>query len=269
MTRRILLLVLIPVLAMIASSCDDTEINTPGLQIVINGELFKAEEMVLLSDEEGYTIQGVENDKKLSIHLSDIKSGTYALGEGLENSVHYVNEEGVEFTTDMEKASGEVMLTYSDLDGVTGTFYFQTTDTSKTRLHAHNGHIYQVPFGSEDSLPDFDFENEASFSVNGEEVEVTEVEVRLRENTIELAVIAENNQRLKVSIDRSVEVGTIDLPSTEASIIYLLDGESEELTSGTFEVLLHEPTVLQHLKAKFEGETEDGNQVTGAFQVSY
>lgn len=148
MIRRILFLVLIPFLAM---SCKDIEDNTPALQIVVNGDLFKAENMQYTTEEGGgYTIKGINENSALEIYLTSLSVGTYEFGEELDNVITYTNSEG-EFTTDIRNGGGEVRIEeLSELDYVTGTFFFRASDTTGNRMQAVNGHIYQVPFGSGD-----------------------------------------------------------------------------------------------------------------------
>lgn len=256
---------------MSAISCDDLEDNTPALQIMVNGELFKAKEMQVAAEEEGgYILTGVNGNSALSIHLSDVTEGSYALGEDSTNTLSFITEDG-EFTTTNENGGGEVMITDTGmLDYITGTFHFVATDTSGTKMRGLNGHIYQVSFGSEDmELPEGVFENQATLVVGEEHVDITNIEARLADDKIEIVVIGENDQRLEIRVNQSVEVGEITLPDEDIFLAYVLDGDSDEVTSGVFEVILHMDETLQHLIAEFEGTTENGHEISGSFQVSY
>lgn len=271
MIRRILLLILMPVLAISAISCDDLEDNTPALQVMVNGELFKAEEMKVITEEEGgYTLSGVNESQSLNIHLTNATEGSYTFGEGSGNTLSLITEEG-EFTTTNENGGGEVMITdVGALDYITGTFHFLATDTSGTKMRGSNGHIYQVSFGSEDmELPDGELENEAAFVVDGVEVSVTDIEAQLVNGTIEVVVIGENDQRLNFIVNPSVEAGELTLPDENIFFAYLIEGENHLVESGTFEVTMHEAEVFQQLMAEFEGTTVEGHEISGSFQVSY
>lgn len=263
MIRRILLLLLLPLFVI---SCEDLEDNNPALQIVINGELFKANEMTTVTEEDGsYIIQGIENDKKLYIYLSDIQNGSYEIGEGKADKIVYIDEEGREFTTDFEDAAGEVLLTDSGLDYITGTFYFRTSDTSKTRLQAHNGHIYQVPFGSD--LEDPDLNNQADYSVDGEEVVVNDVELKEVDGKIYIEILADNDQRISIEVPNSIAEGEIDLPDTDVIFEYYIDGNQQSIENGVLDVQIHE-TNLGMLRAIFKVTTIE-HELEGFFQVMY
>lgn len=264
MIRRILLLVLIPLLAM---SCEDTEVNNPALQIMINGELFRAKEMNTMKNEDGgYIIQGIEENRKLQIYLTDISSGSYMLGEGAANKIVYLDENGVEFTTMMEKASGGVMLTEdSGFEYVTGTFYFQTIDTTKIRIQAHNGHIYQVPFGSgEIDVPDL--ENKGDITVDEEEIPISKVEAEASGNSIKVEIIG-SDQRISIVLPKDIQESVVALPSTVVEFNYYVDGTNQNIQVGELDIMLHEANVGM-MMASFEFSTGE-NKVEGSFQIVY
>lgn len=273
MIRRILLLILIPVLATTAISCDDLEDNTPALQVMVNGELFKAEDMQVATEENGgYTLTGINGNSALNVYLSNVTEGSYKLGEGSENVLLLKTEDG-EFTTAHENGGGEVMITDAGiLEYISGTFHFTAVaiDTSGVKMRGSNGNFYQVSFGAEDmELPDGAFDNKATLLVEGVTVNVTDVNARLVDEQIEIVVIGDNDQRFEVKVKQSVEVGELTLPDDNVFMAYLLDGNSDEVTSGVFNVTVHEAEELQHLRVNFEGTTENGHEVSGSFQVNY
>lgn len=270
MIRRILLIILIPVLAITAISCDDLEDNNPALQVMVNGELFKADEMQVATEEDGdgYILTGINEDSSLSIYLTDIAEDSYSFGENSENTLSLITE-GKEFTTTNENGSGVVIISDSSkLDYITGTFNFLATDTSGTKLHGANGHIYQVAFGSSDlDIPDLEINN-AVFKVGSEDVEVDEVKALYEDSNIEISIIGADSQRISIVLPDTIEDGEIDLPNADVSFAYLLDGDTFNVVSGTLQITAHD-TDLQVITASFNVITEGEYEVSGSFQVAY
>lgn len=270
MIRRILLLALIPVLAISTISCDDLEDNTPAFQVMVNGELFKAEQMQIATEEDGgYMLTGIEETSMLEIYLVNISEGSHSFGEESENVLRFSNATG-SYTTAIKNGGGELQLTgNSALEDVTGTFHFLAADTSGARMHGTNGHIYQLPFGSEDmELPDFEVEDEGAFSVDGDEVNVTALEAIVDDGVINIEILGAEDRRIAIQVPETIGVGVVTLPSNDERFIYYVNGEDYAVVDGTLEIQIHENTTGV-IKASFQVETEGPHELVGSFRVTY
>ncbi|HLW14333.1 MAG TPA: DUF6252 family protein [Flavobacteriaceae bacterium] len=270
MIRRILLLVLLPVLAISTISCEDLEDNTPAFQVMVNGELFKAKEMQIATEEDGgYMLTGVDETSMLEIYLSNITEGSHSFGETSQNILTFSNATGT-FTTAIENGGGELLLTGSSvLEDITGTFHFRAADTSGARMHGTNGHIYQLPFGDANmELPDFEVEDGGEFSVNGEMVHVTAVEAAEGEGMIAIEILGAEDRRVAIQVPETIEAGVVTLPSTEENFVYYVGGETFTVVSGSLEIEIHDRD-SRVLKASFQVETEGEHEVVGSFRVTY
>jgi|SRR5690625_4747483 len=270
MIRKILFLVLVPLLAISVISCEDLEDNTPAFQVMVNGELFKADEMQVTSQDSGYMLTGINEDEEsiLNIFLANIDQGSHAFGELSSNELIYTNPTG-RYTTAFENGGGELMLTGSNVEGITGTFHFLAADTSGARMYGTNGQIYQLPFGSNDiGLPGDETENEGGLKVNGVNINVITVQAVSENNKINIEILGENNTRLAIQLSQTIGEGGISLPSTDASLTYFENSESYDVVDGTLNIESHDnDTGL--IKGNFQVETDDSHQLDGSFQVVY
>lgn len=270
MIRRILLLVLIPVLAISAISCEDLEDNSPAFQVTVNGELFKAKQMQITTEEDGgYMLTGIDETSILEIYLRNISEGSHSFGEESENILRFTNERGT-FTTAIKNGGGELMLTGdSGLGDVTGTFHFLAADASGARMHGTNGHVYQLPFGDENmELPDFELEDGGEFSVDGEVVNVIAVEAAEAEGIIAIEILGAEDRRVAIQIPQTIGVGVVTLPSDDESLVYYAGGEAYDVLGGTLEIEIHDNNTGV-IKASFQVETEGAHEVVGTFRVTY
>lgn len=270
MIRRILLFVLIPVFAVTTLSCDDLEDNSPALQVMVNGELFKAKQMQITTEEDGgYMLTGIDETSMLEIYLKNISEGSHSFGEESENILTFSSASGT-FTTAIENGGGELMLTgNSELGDVTGTFHFLAADTSGARMHGANGHIYQLPFGDANmELPDFEMEDGGEFSVNGEVVHVTALEATEDEGVIAIEILGEEDRRIAIQVPETIEAGVVTLPSTEESFVYYVSGEAHTVVGGSLEIEIHDND-SRLIKASFQVETEGEHELDGIFHVTY
>jgi len=269
MTRKILLLVLIPLLAVSFISCEDIQDNTPAFQVMVNGELFKASEMQITTEDDGYMLTGIDEESMLNIYLTNIAEGSYSFSQTSRNVLTFSNPTG-KYTTAFEDGSGELLLTgNSAMEDITGTFYFIAADTSGARMHGSNGQIYQLPFGSDDiGLPGDETENEGEYNVNGNDVNVINVQAVSQNDNINIEVLGENDTRIAIQLAQTIEVGTLTLPSTEATIVYFENSESYNVVDGVLEIEIHDND-LGLIKGNFQVETEESHQIEGSFQVIY
>ena len=269
MIRKILLLVLIPILAISVISCEDLEDNTPAYQVMVNGELFKASEMQITTGNDGYTLIGIDEESTIKIYLTDLSEGSHAFGETSNNILEFTNATG-KYTTAFEDGGGELMLTENNaMMYVTGTFHFIAADTSGAKMYGSRGQIYQLPFGDNDiGLPDDETEDEGEFSVNGDNVNVIVVQAASQNDNINLEIVGENDTRISIQLENTIEAGTLTLPSSEATIIYYVNGESYNVTAGALEIESHDND-SGLIKGNFQVETQESHQIDGSFQVTY
>lgn len=270
MIRRILLLVLIPILAISTTSCDDLEDNSPAFQVMVNGELFKAKQMQITNEEDGgYVLTGINETGMLEIFLSNIAEGSHSFGEESDNILTFSNETG-SYTTRIKNGGGELLLTGDNhLGDVTGTFHFLAADTSGARMHGTNGHIYQLPFGDENmELPNFEEEDGGEFSVDGEEVNVIALEATEEEGVIAIEILGAEDRRIAIQVPQTIGVGEVTLPSAEESFVYYVGGEAYTVLGGSLEIEIHDNDT-RVIKANFQVETEGERELVGSFRVTY
>ena len=153
MFKNLFLLLIIPFLAFMLFSCEDLEDNSPAFQVVLNGELFKANEMYAKNVGSGLEIHGIADQGELIIFLESARIGTHAIDEETASYVKFVDASNKTYTTQFENAKAEVNIDYIDLDGVIGSFYFNAHKTNRDVARGYNGHIYEVPFGTSPGGP--------------------------------------------------------------------------------------------------------------------
>ena len=87
-------------IALLFVACEDTETNNPALQGEINNSFFKASDARGVQNEDGsFTLQGINEDKILTLHINGPQLGLYPLGEGQSNFASYEDADGNVYTT--------------------------------------------------------------------------------------------------------------------------------------------------------------------------
>ncbi len=95
-------------------SCEDKQINEVALQAKVDNRLYiSTDARAALNEDGSVTIQGFTDEESITIHLSRLSEGNFAIGEGLPNYAVFEDMGGNIYTTN---PNGEGEVTISELN---------------------------------------------------------------------------------------------------------------------------------------------------------
>ena len=146
--KRITLLLFAAVIAF--SSCENTEDNSPALQAEIDSIFFKGLDIRGVKNDDGtFTLQGINQEKKLTITVAENELGSYMMGGGRASMATYEDGEGNEYST---SPFGEGVIELTDrcisCGWLTGNFWFvaKRSETDSLPVRVQKGVFFEVSF---------------------------------------------------------------------------------------------------------------------------
>ena len=144
--KRIFLLLFAAILAF--SSCENLEDNSPALQGEIDSIFFKASDVRGQQNENGsFTLQGINQDEKLTLTINSGQLGVHPLGEGHPSLATYEDAGGNEYTrAPLEEGQIEITDRCISCGWLTGTFRFTGINPGIDTINVRKGFFFEVSF---------------------------------------------------------------------------------------------------------------------------
>ncbi|MDC8002824.1 DUF6252 family protein [Aureisphaera galaxeae] len=271
--RRLILLVVLVATAFMAG-CETTEDNSPALQGQMEDFFYKAADVRAQKNVDGtYTIQGVTQDEKLTLHLRSGQLLTYPLGEGSPSYATYEDPFGNVYTTS-PYGSGEITLTDRCIScgWLTGKFTFTAIQEGIDTITVDKGVFFKVSF-LEGGLPGGDIDPQASDGTMSARVGALDYDANTVIATLENDIIKiegfQGGQIIKVIIPFDGVSGNYNLPTEGFSASLTTDGTEDPAVSGLISINFNNTTTRQ-ARVFFSFVTAGGVEVTmGNTRVNY
>jgi hypothetical protein len=261
-----ILFVLLAVLSLI--SCDDIETNDVALQANVDNDLYKSNDArAALNDDGSVTIQGFTDEQSLTLHLSRLGEGNFAIAEGRPNYAIYEDIGGSIYTT---RPNGEGVITISEVNEanktLTGTFNFNAFLPGIDTIYVSKGTLHNVPYSGGDIT---DPTNAGTFSakVNGNQFLPITVTSRNTGNTI-ITSGSTANATIVISVTADVEPGEYSLPRGGFAAKYQGVNGPEPTAGGLINIIEHNVTE-KTIKGTFSFITNITEVTEGQFDVAY
>jgi len=233
--KRMILLLFVAIIAF--SSCEDIEDNSPAMQGVIDSVFFKASDVLGQMNEDGsFTMQGITQNEKLTLHIKKAQTGTYLLGEGRANFATYEGPDGNLYTT-APFGEGQIELTDRCIScgWLTGSFRFTAVSPGIDTLIVQKGFFFEVSFldgviddeGPSDGIL-FANVNGNSFVANSVTADETGGSIIVK-GFLDARIIT-------ITVPSNAVSGNYMLPIAGFSATYTNDDETTEAVSGLISV---------------------------------
>lgn len=144
--KRIFLLLFAAILAF--SSCENLEDNSPALQGEIDSIFFKASDVRGQQNENGsFTIQGINQDEKLTLTINSSLLGVHPLGDGHPSSATFEDAGGNLYTrAPLENGQIEITDRCISCGWLTGTFRFTGINPGIDTIKVQKGFFFEASF---------------------------------------------------------------------------------------------------------------------------
>ncbi len=249
-------------------SCEDIQTNDVALQAKVDDRLYVSTDARASLNEDGtLTIQGFTQEESLTIHISRLAEGNFAIAEGRPNYAIFEDMGGNIYTT---RPNGEGTVTISELDEtnktLSGTFNFNAFLPGVDTIFVSKGALHNVSYtggGIDDPT------NAGLFKakVNGNPFQPFIVSSRNTGNTI-VTSGSTSNATIVISVKPDVEPGEYTLPRGGFGAKYQ-DTEGPETTDeGVIKILEHN-TTEKTIKGTFSFITNKSEITEGEFDVAY
>jgi len=250
-------------------ACEDTETNSPALQGEVNNSFFKASDARGVQNEDGsFTLQGINEDQILTLHINGPQLGRYSLGQGQTNFATYEDADGNLYSTSPD-GHGSIELTQGcdSCGSLTGNFSFVAIRSGIDTLTVNKGFFFDVSY-LQGGLID------PSGQVNAGTLEASVDDLDFIAVTIESEVI-DGSIVITGAIDESfitikipVDAISSSHPLPEAGYVanYTVDGVTEEAESGLISVNYNNGDVTLVF---FQFNTANHSITAGRTRVSY
>lgn len=256
-------------IALFFVACEDTETNTPAIQGEVNDVFFKASDSRAVQNEDGsYTLQGANQDEKLTLHIRKAEPGSFVLGEGQANFATYEDAAGNLYSTS-PNGDGLINLTQSCMScgTLTGTFRFTAIRPGIDTITVQKGFFYDVSF-FEGGLID------PSGQINAGTLDSEIDDVPFSALTVSTSVVggtliatgAIDDKIIRIKIPLNAPSSNHILPETGYEASYTVDGVTEQAESGLITVNYNNGT---QTLVFFRFETENHSIKSGSMNVKY
>lgn len=253
------------------SNLDST--NTPAIQAVRNGELFKATQMSAVNNADGtVTIIGQNQLERLELNLASAAAGTYPLGVGSANTARYTFNSANQFSTGVGNGTGRVVISPSGPDGtITGTFDFVSfLPNNADSLYMRRGVIFKVPFGGAIGVGGNTGTRVLTATVDGALFTPQVVSPMLVGGDINIFA-ARQTAQISLTFPSALIPGTYPFGSAGVSAVYINNGTSSTAISGDLNITAINLTArtVEGTFTFMTGPPNNFNVTNGAFSVSY
>lgn len=249
-------------------SCEDIETNDVAFQANVDNNLYRSNDARAALNEDGsLTIQGFTDEESLTIHVSRLSEGNFAIAEGLPNYAIYEDIGGSIYTT---RPNGEGVVTISEVNEtnktLSGTFNFNAFLPGIDTIYVSKGTLYNVSYSGGDIV---DPTNAGLFSakVDGNPFIPVIVSSRSTGNTI-ITSGSTANATIVISVTANVEPGEYTLPRGGYTAKYQGVGGPETTAGGLIKILEHD-TTAKTIKGTFSFITNRTEITEGQFDVAY
>lgn len=260
------LFILLAVLSIV--SCEDIEDNQVALQAKVDNRFYKSSDVqAVLNDNGSLTIQGVNDDESLTIHISRLGKGNFPIAEGRPNFAFYEDMGGNLYTTE---PNGEGVISISEVNEtnktISGIFNFNAFLPGVDTIYVSKGVLHNVSYNDGTII---DPNNDGTFSavVDGNTFLPILVNVRNTGNTL-IITGSKANSSIAISVPATVEVGEYTLPETGFNAKYQDLIGPENVTDGLLNILEHD-TTAKTIKGTFVFVTNRTEITEGKFDVAY
>lgn len=249
-------------------SCEDTQTNEVALQAQVDDRLYtSADARAALNEDGTLTIQGFSDEESMTLQLSRLGEGNFAIGQGTSNYAVYEDMGGNIYTT---KPNGEGVVTISEHNEanktLSGTFNFNAFLPGIDTIYVSKGTLYNVSYGGGDIG---DPTNAGLFSakVDGNPFIPVTVSSQNTGNTI-ITSGSTANATIVISVTAAVEPGEYTLPRGGFGAKYQGPTGPEETVEGLITILEHNVTE-KNIKGTFSFITNRTEVTEGQFDVTY
>jgi len=255
--------------ALLFAACEDTETNSPALQGEVNDVFFKASDARAVQNEDGtFTLQGTNQDEKLTLHIKKAEPGSFALGEGQSNFATYEDAAGNKYSTS-PNGEGRINLTESCIScgTLTGTFRFTAIRPGIDTITVQKGFFYDVSF-FEGGLID------PSGQINAGTLDWEVDDVPFSAATVSTTIVDETlvakgavgDKIIRIKIPLNAPSSNHSLPETGYEASYTVDGVTEQAEAGLISVNYNNGT---RTLVFFNFETANHSISSGNMLVNY
>ncbi len=249
-------------------SCEDVQTYDVALQAKVDNRLYTSTDArAALNDDGTVTIQGFNDEESLTINLSRLAQGNFAIQEGLSNYAVFEDMGGNIYTT---RPSGEGVVTISELNEnnktISGSFNFNAFLPGIDTIYVSKGTLYNVPYSGGD-ITDPSNAGTFSASVDGNQFIPITVTSRNTGNTI-ITSGSNANATILISVTAGVEPGEYTLPRGGFSAKYQGVNGPETTSSGLIKIIEHDLTA-KTIKGTFYFYTNLSEVTEGQFNVAY
>lgn len=260
--------VLLLLAALSLISCEDKKVNEVAFQANVDDRLYiSTDARAALNEDGSVTIQGFTNDESMTIYLSRLAEGNFAIGEGFTNFAVFEDMGGNIYTTN---PNGEGVVTISELNEnnktLSGIFNFNAFLPGIDTIYVSRGVIYNVSYTGGD-IPDPTNAGTFSAKVDGNPFIPITVTSRDTGNTI-ITSGSTVNATIAISVTSNVEPGEYTLPRGGFSAKYQ-DADGPEITSGGIINIIEHNIANKTIKGTFSFLTNRTEITEGQFDVAY
>ena len=249
-------------------SCEDTQINELALQAKVDDRLYaSADARAALNDDGTVTIQGFSDEESMTLRISRLGEGNFAIREGAPNYAIYEDLGGNIYTTN---PNGEGVITISELNEtnktLSGTFNFNAFLPGIDTIFVSKGVLYNVSYAGGDIV---DPTNAGLFSakVDGNPFIPVIVSSRNTGNTI-ITSGSTANATIVISVTANIEPGEYTLPRGGFAAKYQGLTGPEDAVDGLVTIIEHN-TAENTIKGTFSFITNRTEVTEGEFDVTY
>lgn len=257
--------------AILFFSCETTENNAPGFQANIEGIHFKANDSKAIKRTgTNYTIQGITEDKTLTLKIKKPQEGVYLVGGNSQNFATLEDSDGNIYSTNPE-GWGEIVISRRNTGQqfFSGTFNFTAILPGQDTLVIDRGVFFEVPYdfnvNDEDEVPN----NTEIFvaQVDGNQFNPFTNEAIESNNSI-IINSSTSNKSIRLTLPIDAEEIIHNLPSPGYGATYTENGDVEQFESGFIKVITHDITE-RVIRGNFAFETSSHSITEGLFEVIY
>lgn len=249
-------------------SCEDTQTNEVALQAKVDDRLYESTDARAALNEDGtLTIQGFSDEESLTLQLSRLDEGNFAIGQGRYNYAVYEDIGGNIYTTN---PNGEGVVTISEVNEtnktLSGTFNFNAFLPGIDTIYVSKGTLYNVSYtGGEIGDPT----NAGQFSakVDGNQFIPVIVSSRNTGNTI-ITSGSTANATIVISVTADVEPGEYTVPRGGFGAKYQGVNGPETTSEGVVNIIENN-AATQTIKGTFSFITNRTEITEGQFDVTY
>jgi hypothetical protein len=249
-------------------SCEDTKTNEVALQAKVDNTLYiSADARAALNEDGTLTIQGFNQDESMTIQLSRLGEGNFAIGEGTRNNAIFEDAGGNIYTTNPD---GEGVVTISELNEtnktLSGTFNFNAFLPGIDTIYVSRGTLFNISYSGGDII---DPSNVGLFKAKVDNNPFIPIVVSSRNTGNTLIVSGSTaNATIVISVPPTVEPGEYALPGGGFAAKYQGLTGPETTVEGMVKIVEHNITA-KTIKGTFSFITNRTEITEGEFDVVY